>query len=443
MAGQSVVVVSSPSVIRTLQTRSSKQLAPIDYQKLEALTGLPRSRVPRLFEIIHHGVFTVVTRPLTPRLLPAFTSPTASYIATALADYLPETGEVVPVDMVSLIPRIIYNASMLTFWGEGLANTFDDFHEFDENLYPVMFGLPFGKERASRARTRLLSAITAHLKRKWNDSEIGGALEGAPEEVSNGIRMLKQKDVCEEDISCVIFTIIWGTHANMIAVSIWLMIYLTSDPYSFVRVREAVRTAYPSRIPDVSALSEDALDVPILDSAIKETLRLVTLPTTCRRALVDLTIVDDAGRQFVIQQGEDILYDTRGVHHDHVFHPMPHVFQVDRFVDKEVKYGDYNGAKTLIPWGGGIFMVGNVHSIILPTRFLICSLQCKGREYAQRVIKLFFIMFFQLYDVALEGYTLPGHRERSISTARPNYIPSLMVRRRSGSIESTVDRCEM
>ncbi|KAI0318176.1 cytochrome P450 [Amylostereum chailletii] len=429
VGGQSIVIISSPHSILSLQTKSTKELGPIEFQKIASLAGLPKKRVPELFHTLHRRIYPIATGSFTPRFVGVFTTPTVSNLCSLIAKFVPgDSKAFVSVNLHDFIARTIHRASVSTIWGPHFPDTFDDFADLDENMFTVLSSIPGFGRRGYAARERLADKIRVFMAERWKEGEEGvdGHLEGASEEMSAAIAELKKHDVADEEVARCLVAIMWGAHGNMLSVATWLMLYLTSNPYAFIRVRDAVRKAYPSTIPDPHALVDNFQDVPILDSAIKETMRLVLLPTSVREALCDVTLADEGGRQYVVKKGEQIITDVRGMHLDPTYHGTDaRAFKVDRFVGAEAKYGDYEGVKTLVPWGGGMFM-------------------CKGREYAQRVIKVFFIIFFQLYDVELWGFPLPAFDEWSVSVLHPaESMPPMKLRRRRDSDVPADDIKEM
>ena len=97
---------------------------------------------------------------------------------------------------------------------------------------------------------------------------------------------------------------------------------------------------------------------------VKETLRLSILPSTVRQALHDTTIIGGNGKEYRIYKGEGVLVGVRGMHLHSDYFPDPESFKAERFMNIN-GYGEHNGIKTLVPWGGGMYMVSvQAHSML-------------------------------------------------------------------------------
>ncbi|VDB94077.1 unnamed protein product [Peniophora sp. CBMAI 1063] len=409
---EDVIVISDPVAILHLQTRSPKELGPFKYQRTGPISGISEARVPHLFHILHRHVYPVAANALTPTRLAGSTARTAFNLDWALRRLSHNTDAMVQVDMLDLVTRIVFRASFTTFWGDRVPELLPDFLIYDKNMFFVVGDVPLLGRTGRRARERLVSTMHSYLIQHRSVPTDDVADEGGTI-IAKAIRILEESGVTDDEIARCLVIILWGINGNIIQVAIWLMIYLTSTPSAFIRVRDAVRSAHPGIEPDPESLSEHFDDIPILDSAIKEVLRLVALPGTDRVTLVDITLPLQDGRTQAVRKGEHLLLDVRGVHHDPLYHRDPTAFKVDRFLDPEAKYGNHAGVKTLIPWGGGMFM-------------------CKGRDYAQRIIKLYFIILLQLYDIELQGSTtIPSPVRQSVTAAHPESYPPIKIRRRT------------
>ncbi|KZV65870.1 cytochrome P450 [Peniophora sp. CONT] len=410
LPGQNMVVVSDPMAIVFLQTRSQKELGPFDYQAIGPLSGIPDARVPAIFHVLHHKVYTLAASSLSSKNLGDLAADTVGRAIAALKSISMDTQSLVDINMSDLVSRVLFRASSATFWGEQMPDVLTDFLAFDRDMFFIAGRIPFGGRSGVQARERLVLVMRTFLAECWSDDE-NACLRGASPFMSNTIRALKQSNLSDDEVARTLIVLLWGFHSNVIQVSVWLMAYLTANPYAFIKVRDGVRAVYPDAEPDVDVLSRHFREVPILDSAIKEVMRMTLLPTSARVALADVVLPSEDGCTHTVRKGERIIVDVRGLHHDPRYHKNPTSFQADRFLDSEARYGNHGGLKTLVPWGGGMFM-------------------CKGREYAQRVIKAYFIIFFQLYDVGLWGYQLPSHDNWSASVAHPNSCPPVRLRRR-------------
>lgn len=410
------MVISDPCAIVSMQTKSPKVLGAMDFQKIHLLSGLT-DRIPFIFEVLHRRVYSVATASLAKRNLASVAIPINLHLFACLESAVPN-DMIVELDLQSFVGRSMYRACFSILFGPSFSlDTYSDYATFDNDMFYVMSGIPFTARNAKAARERLRSYMQSYLEHNWR-SDGGGHMDGASSVISCAVRELKDADLSDHEISCVLFIILWGIHSNMVQVTIWSILNLTNNPQIYDRIARDVRRAVERKASDFHSLltaDPSVLDDPDfapLDSVVKETLRLSILPSTVRQVLHDTTIIGGNGKEYRIYKGEGVLVDVRGMHLDSDYFPDPESFKADRFMNIK-GYGEHNGMKTLVPWGGGMYM-------------------CKGRTFAQHMIKMFLIMCFHLYDIDMHPNSSPpaASSAKSISVVRPDSALKIRLRKR-------------
>ncbi|KAF2867713.1 cytochrome P450 [Massariosphaeria phaeospora] len=158
----------------------------------------------------------------------------------------------------------------------------------------------------------------------------------------------------------------------------FIMLQLSARP----DIQEGLR----QEIGDLESLNYDALmNMPFLDSFIKETVRLHPLDTMAvrRKALKDYTF---AGGAPYCPSGSTVCVSSYDLMHNETDYPKPHEFQPRRFVDtaSNVRGTKFTEVSEKFPvWGYG-------------------SLACPGRFHASIVMKLIISHIVMRYDLELE-----------------------------------------
>ncbi|KZV65872.1 cytochrome P450 [Peniophora sp. CONT] len=398
---QGIIVVSHPGVIAFLQTLPPTMLQPVDTQALGAVSGIAGAQAADVFSILHGRVYVNAAATMGPDRMNKLVPRIAADLAASLHGLSIGKEALFSVNVQDLVSRIIFRASCAGLGAERIPDMLPDFLALHRDAFFIAGEIPATGTSGRRARERLVSAMRRFLEQRQAGDADGSLM-------SETIGTLRQNAVSDDHIARVLVVALWGIHGNMIQVAVWLMIYLTSNPYNFVKIRDAVRSVYPGVGPETDLLQGQIRDVPLLDSAIKEVMRITLLPASTQVALTDIELPSNGRFNPVIRAGERIMVDVRGVHHNHLYHPDATSFRVDRFLDDQEKE-DSRGFSTFLPWGGDMYM---------------------AHEYAQRIIKLYFIMFFQHYDVALWGYSLPWRSDWSINEAHSKSLPLVKLRRR-------------
>ncbi|KAF2267498.1 cytochrome P450 [Lojkania enalia] len=178
-------------------------------------------------------------------------------------------------------------------------------------------------------------------------------------------------------------------------------------------VHPEIQDALREEIGDLEGLDYERLqNMPLLDSFIKETVRLHPLDTMAvrRKALKDYTFV--GGAPFV-KAGSTVCVSSYDKMHDDIDYPNPNSYQPRRFLDTRspVRGTKFTDVSEKFPvWGFG-------------------SLACPGRFHASIVIKLILVHLIMKFDLRLEDekarrlwswetFTMPYESTRFVLKAR-------------------------
>ncbi|XP_042333188.1 LOW QUALITY PROTEIN: 7-alpha-hydroxycholest-4-en-3-one 12-alpha-hydroxylase [Sceloporus undulatus] len=191
------------------------------------------------------------------------------------------------------------------------------------------------------------------------------------------------------------FLLLWAAQGNTGPASFWLLAYLMKNPKALEEVRKevamVVRDSGQELEPGSEMLTvtrEMLTQTPVLDSAVKEALRMGAAPMLIRAVLQDMDLKMHDGRVYNLRKGDKIaVFPYLAAHMDPEIHPEPHLFKYDRFLDLDGNKKEFykNGEKVkyfTLPWGAGTSM-------------------CPGRFFATNEIKLFAFLMLSYFDMEL------------------------------------------
>ncbi|XP_048205563.1 prostacyclin synthase [Perognathus longimembris pacificus] len=266
------------------------------------------------------------------------------------------------------------------------ADVFHTFRQLDLLLPKLARGsLSVGdKDQACSAKGRLWKllsparlALRAH-RSSWLESYLGH---------------LEEMGVSEEMQARALVLQLWATQGNMGPAAFWLLLFLLKNPEALAAVRReldhALGRAEQPGVP-TATLSQKVLDsLPVLDSALNESLRLTAAPFITREVLVDMALPLADGREFSLRRGDRLLlFPFLSPQKDPEIYVDPEVFLYNRFLnpDGSEKKDFYKDGKRLknynMPWGAG-------HN------------QCLGKSFAVNSIKQFVVLLLTHFDLEL------------------------------------------
>lgn len=190
------------------------------------------------------------------------------------------------------------------------------------------------------------------------------------------------------------FLLLWAAQGNTGPASFWFLAYLMKHPEAMAEMKKEVDQVVKESGQElkpggklVNITREMLNKTPIMDSAMKETLRLAAAPLLVRVVLKGMALKMHGGREYTLRKGDKVAIFPYLVHMDPEIHPEPHDFKYDRFLSPDGSKKEFfkNGEKvkySTLPWGAGISM-------------------CPGRFFAVNEMKLFVFLMLLHFDMEL------------------------------------------
>lgn len=211
-------------------------------------------------------------------------------------------------------------------------------------------------------------------------------------------------------ITRYMFVLLWASQGNTGPSSFWLLLYLMKNPEAMAAVKEEIDKVVKdsgqevrSGGPLLDLTYEMLMKMPVLDSAVEETLRLTAAPLLSRAVLHDWNITLASGQTYLIRQGDRLsMFPYSALQVDPEIHPEPHSFKYDRFLNPDgSKKTDFYKAGNKVkfytmPWGAGVSM-------------------CPGRFFATNELKQFVFLMLVYFDLELKN---PDEKIPEIDTSR-------------------------
>uniref|UniRef100_A0A8C9ARN9 Cholesterol 7-alpha-monooxygenase n=1 Tax=Prolemur simus TaxID=1328070 RepID=A0A8C9ARN9_PROSS len=299
--------------------------------------------------------------------------------------------------MYSFCYRVMFEAGYLTLFGRDPArqdsqrahilNNLDNFKLFDKVFPALVAGLPIRMfQTAHRARERLAEGLRhENLRQRDGVSDLVG------------LRMLLNDTASTFDDAEKAKThlaILWASQANTIPATFWSLFQMIRNPEAMKAATEEVNKTLENAGQKISfegsliCLNRMQLnDLPVLDSIIKESLRLSSASLNIRTAKEDFTLHLEDG-SYNIRKDDIIALYPQLMHLDPEIYPDPLTFKYDRYLDEngKTKTTFYsNGLKLkyyYMPFGSGATI-------------------CPGRLFAVYEIKQFLILMLSYFELEL------------------------------------------
>ncbi|XP_006140925.1 cholesterol 7-alpha-monooxygenase [Tupaia chinensis] len=299
--------------------------------------------------------------------------------------------------MYSFCYRVMFEAGYLTLFGRDLAkpnaqralilNNLDNFKQFDEVFPALVAGLPIRLFKAAHnAREKLAEGLKhENLRHRDHISELVSLRMHLNDTLSTFDEMEKARTH---------LAILWASQANTIPATFWSLFQIIRNPEAMKAATEEVNKALETAGQKISfegspiCLTQTQLDdLPILDSIIKESLRLSSASLNIRTAKEDFTLHLEDG-SYNIRKDDIIALYPQLMHLDPEIYPDPLTFQYNRYLDEngKTKTTFYsNGLKLkyyYMPFGSGATI-------------------CPGRLFAVHEIKQFLVLMLSYFELEL------------------------------------------
>lgn len=393
IGGRSMTVVSGEEFIKASFSMRTLDNAPPTVDIVSALSGVDLDS-KFLGDILKHRIHPIVGRFLRSdeflqSVSPQLSGSLASFVIrqSSSQDSQPLT-EVVGEALISSVSEVIFGSSFP-------SDTIIDLRLMDKHFYAHLCRFPLTGPHFHDARSRLMPRLKDYLS--LVQCQQAPVWPGYPL-VKEFLDVAHSIGLSEEDRAALFLTLVWGFTASPINATSWMLVYFLNDARAFAALRSEVDTVLEKYHGSVSEMTSDpqafgAHSFPIIESSIKESLRLTSNATPFRQATCDLDLAHEK-TSVKIKEGDFIMSNIRAPHFNPSVYRDPHTFVFDRFL------GCGAGDQHFFAFGGG------KHA-------------CKGRMFAFSHIKTFVALLVYLADVKVlnnQGVPIiPCANERSVN----------------------------
>uniref|UniRef100_A0A8C3E6G1 cholesterol 7alpha-monooxygenase n=2 Tax=Corvus moneduloides TaxID=1196302 RepID=A0A8C3E6G1_CORMO len=268
-----------------------------------------------------------------------------------------------------------------------ILNALENFKEFDRIFPALVAGLPIHLFKSAHSAREKLGEALLHknLLKRDNLSELVTLRMFLNDTLSTFDDMEKAKTHV---------AVLWASQANTIPATFWTLFYLLKNPEAMRAATKEVQLVLESAEESISldgkhiSLNRKQLDnMPILDSIIKEAMRLSSASMTFRVAKDDFTLHLE-NDFYNIRKDDIIALYPQLLHFDPEIYADPLTFKYDRFLNEngEEKTDFYRNGRKLkyyyMPFGTGMA-------------------KCPGRLFAVHEIKQFLALMFSCFEIEL------------------------------------------
>ncbi|KAH7885729.1 cytochrome P450 [Phlebopus sp. FC_14] len=355
-------------------------------EMVRVVTGLAEN-LPRLGEILHHQIGPLLGRTLAKTAMHKFMP---MYVERLLQEMgaLATRSEVKALSLKELVGRCQLAATSYALLGSSFTDDiYDDVACLDESIYARLYNIPFDWRPSARARERLIIRFSAYITQAE-----AGSVEG--DLMTNVIDVFKANKLALKEKAGLLLVFLWGSYANPVNAIFWVLAQILADQNLAARLYTEVDNVLRAHgtagradavctidLPALLSADSCALDgpgFPLLDSVVRETIRLRQTSTLIRQASCDTELVVDAaaGRRLSVRKGEFVMANMMGTHWDERWHDQADKFVPDRYVSSMAGVGGDKSTRpkqstpTFFGWGAGRDI-------------------CKGRHLAAYEMKLF------------------------------------------------------
>ncbi|XP_030630211.1 cytochrome P450 7A1 [Chanos chanos] len=269
-----------------------------------------------------------------------------------------------------------------------VLNALENFKEFDKIFPALVAGLPIHVFKSGHSARENLAKTMLHenLSKRANISDL------------ISLRMLLNDTLSSfNDLSKARthVALLWASQANTLPATFWTLFYMIRSPEAMKAASEEVRRTFESsdQKPDPMdphlVLTREQLDnMPVLDSIIKEAMRLSSASLNVRVAKEDFLLHLDNKESYRIRKDDVIALYPQMLHFDPEIYEDPLTYKYDRYLDEngQEKTSFYRNGRKLryyyMPFGSGVT-------------------KCPGRFFAVHEIKQFLSLALTYFDLEL------------------------------------------
>ncbi|KAM9789281.1 cytochrome P450 7A1 [Neosynchiropus ocellatus] len=298
--------------------------------------------------------------------------------------------------------KVMFESGYLTLFGKELGddksharlaaqkalvlNALENFKEFDKIFPALVAGLPIHVfKSAYSARENLAKTMNPeNLSKRQNVSDLISMRIILNDSLSTFNDLSKARTHV---------ALLWASQANTLPATFWTLLYMIRSPDAMKAAKEEVKKVLDGVRVDPNgpklSLSRDQLDdMPVLDSIIREAMRLSSASLNVRVAKEDFLLHLDNQEAYRIRKDDVIALYPPMLHYDPEIFEDPYEYKFDRFLDEkgEEKTTFFRGGRRLryvcMPFGSGVT-------------------KCPGRFFAIYEIKQFLTLVLAYFDMEL------------------------------------------
>ncbi|XP_062850096.1 cytochrome P450 7A1 [Trichomycterus rosablanca] len=193
---------------------------------------------------------------------------------------------------------------------------------------------------------------------------------------------------------------LWASQANTLPAAFWSVYYTLRSPEALAAARTEIDRILNECDKPINLSKEQLDSMSVLESLIKEALRLSSASMMIRVANDDCILTLDSGQTAAIRKGDYIALYPPLIHQDPEIYPNPMEFKYDRFLDEGGEKRTLffkNGRQLkhfLVPFGSG-------------------ASECPGRFFAINEIKQFLMLVLWHYELHLTEPDTPLSPDRT------------------------------
>ncbi|XP_053571037.1 cytochrome P450 7A1 [Bombina bombina] len=302
--------------------------------------------------------------------------------------------------------RVMFEAGYLTLFGKEfnskedkniarqeaqralILNAIENFKEFDKIFPALVAGLPIHVFKTAYSARENLAKDLLHenLRKRDNISDLVTLRMFLNDTLSTLTDMDKAKTH---------LALLWASQANTLPATFWSVFYILGCPKAMKAAKEEVQQVLEKASQKVSfdgkyvyLKRQDLDDMPILDSIIKESMRLSSASLNIRVAKENFSLQLNNEKSYKIRKDDIVALYPQMVHLNPDIYENPLDFKYDRYLDenKKEKTNFYLQGRKLkyyyMPFGSG-------------------KTKCPGRHFAVHEIKQFLTLLICYFDLEL------------------------------------------
>ena len=262
-----------------------------------------------------------------------------------------------PVSLKHLTSHSLFHCAQIAVFGNTFpVHIYEDYVCIDNSSHRLLHYIPVFSSSVSCSRERMCAAIKTFMD-PWRGTEGIRDIDGVSPYANDILRALVQSDLSDDDQAALFLTYIWGSNTNVGRVLFWLFAHLLCDKAAYARLQteidNAVQNEFGGELESLLMAHPRVISGPrfeLLDSALKESLRLHELPMSHRTAEVEVELPSGRGESLWVLPGDHVMANVTAVHWDGARFQDPQRFAVDRFVGNAKSHSLYS-------WGKGAHIV--------------------------------------------------------------------------------------